>query len=288
MPLPEAAAGAAVLTLYGLAPLVWSNAIVTEVYALASLLLWSALYAAVRARAEPSKQAADEPAWAAAAGVLLGLGTGAHRHGCALGGPALAAILLAGRSALARRLARGRRWRPWAWRPAVRCTSTCRSRRRWTRRSTGARLRRSKRFWAVVSGEIYRSRLGGNAVGVTAVQGDLAAGRTRAPIDLGRCCRCWPRWRGGPDAAARIGRARDGDGWRSARPGRSAPSTTHATTKSSSCPPWRWPLLWAVVGVDASQSAGRRGRGRRTPPGRRDDPNGADHDGGHSRHGTGP
>ena len=52
MPLPEAAAGAAVLTLYGMAPLVWSNAIVTEVYALASLLLWSALYAAVRARAE--------------------------------------------------------------------------------------------------------------------------------------------------------------------------------------------------------------------------------------------
>ena len=35
--LAEAAAGAAVLTLYGMAPLVWSNAVVTEVYALASL-----------------------------------------------------------------------------------------------------------------------------------------------------------------------------------------------------------------------------------------------------------
>ena len=92
MPLPEAAAGAAVLILYGLAPLVWSNAIVTEVYALASLLLWSALYAAVRARAQQATSG-GRTRWAAAAGVLLGLGVGAHLT-VALGGPALAAILL--------------------------------------------------------------------------------------------------------------------------------------------------------------------------------------------------
>ena len=146
MPLPEAAAGAAVLTLYGMAPLVWSNAIVTEVYALASLLLWSVLYAAVRAWALRGQQAARKNAVGlTASGVLLGLGEPARIVTVALGGPALAA--LSTRATV----------RPFAVRlgalpvalaalgfscRAARFMSTCRSPRRWTRQSTGARRRR--------------------------------------------------------------------------------------------------------------------------------------------------
>ena len=167
IPVPEAAAGAAVLTLYGLAPLVWSNAIVTEVYALASLLLWSALYAAVRARSaqEPSGRRAR---WAASAGVLLGLGVGAHLT-VALGGPALAAILLGHRP-------RSRE----AWRfaalAAVGFAAGCAV---YVYLPIAAALdppinwgapTTLERFWAVVSGEIYRSRLGGSDVGATAAK----------------------------------------------------------------------------------------------------------------------
>ena len=90
LPVSEAMAVAAVLALYGLAPLVWSNAIVTEVYAFASLFLWTSLYAAARALAAVTAE--GKARWAAAAGVLLGLGTGAHIT-VALGAPALAVIL---------------------------------------------------------------------------------------------------------------------------------------------------------------------------------------------------
>ena len=167
MPLPEAAAGAAVLTLYGLAPLVWSNAIVTEVYALASLLLWSALYAAVRAQAQQATSG-GRTRWAAAAGVLLGLGVGAHLT-VALGGPALAAILLGHRP-------RSRE----AWRfaalAAVGFAAGCAV---YVYLPIAAALdppinwgapTTLERFWAVVSGEIYRSRLGGSDVGATAAK----------------------------------------------------------------------------------------------------------------------
>ena len=167
MPVPEAAAGAAVLTLYGLAPLVWSNAIVTEVYALASLLLWSACYAAVRAR---GGQVADSGAsrWAFAAGMLLGLGVGAHLT-VALGGPALAAILLAGRP-------RSRD----AWRVApLAAVGMAAGGAVYVYLPIAAALdppinwgapTTPERFWTVVSGEIYRSRLGGSDVGVTAAK----------------------------------------------------------------------------------------------------------------------
>ncbi len=167
LPLPEAAAGAAVLILYGLAPLVWSNAIVTEVYALASLLLWSALYAAVRARAEKATSG-RQARWAASAGVLLGLGVGAHLT-VALGGPALAAVLLGHRP-------RSRE----AWRfaalAAVGFAAGCAV---YVYLPIAAALdppinwgapTTPERFWAVVSGEIYRSRLGGSDVGTTAAK----------------------------------------------------------------------------------------------------------------------
>ena len=167
LPLPEAAAGAAVLTLYGLAPLVWSNAIVTEVYALASLLLWSALYAAVRARAEQATSG-RQARWAASAGVLLGLGVGAHLT-VALGGPALAAILLG----------HGPRSRE-AWRlaalAAVGFAAGCAV---YVYLPIAAALdppinwgapTTLERFWAVVSGEIYRSRLGASDGGITAAK----------------------------------------------------------------------------------------------------------------------
>ena len=167
MSLPQAAAGAAVLTLYGLAPLVWSNAIVTEVYALAGLLLWSALYAAVRAHAA-QEASGGRVAWAVAAGMSLGLGTGAHLT-AALGGPALAAILLGG----------GPRWRT-SWRlaalaaggGAAGCTvylylpiaAALDPPINWGAPTS------LERFWAVVSGEIYRSRLGSGDAGVTAAK----------------------------------------------------------------------------------------------------------------------
>ena len=167
MPLPEAAAGAAVLTLYGMAPLVWSNAIVTEVYALASLLLWSALYAAVRARAQQATSG-GRTRWAAAAGVLLGLGVGAHLT-VALGGPALAAVLLGHRP-------RSRE----AWRlaalAAVGFAAGCAV---YVYLPIAAALdppinwgapTTPERFWAVVSGEIYRSRLGGSDLGAAAAK----------------------------------------------------------------------------------------------------------------------
>ena len=155
------------LILYGLAPLVWSNAIVTEVYALASLLLWSALYAAVRARAQQATSG-GRTRWAAAAGVLLGLGVGAHLT-VALGGPALAAILLGHRP-------RSRE----AWRlaalAAVGFAAGCAV---YVYLPIAAALdppinwgapTTPERFWAVVSGEIYRSRLGGSDVGATAAK----------------------------------------------------------------------------------------------------------------------
>lgn len=167
MPLPEAAASAAVLTLYGLAPLVWSNAIVTEVYALASLLLWGALYAAVRARAN-QEASSGRTAWAAAAGVLLGVGLGAHIT-VALAAPALAAILVWRRQ--------GERT---AWRQAALVTAGCAAGCavyvylpiagaldppiNWGAPST------PERFWAVVSGEIYRSRLGAGDASIIAAK----------------------------------------------------------------------------------------------------------------------
>lgn len=167
MPVPAAAAGAAVLTLYGLAPLVWSHAIVTEVYALASLLLWSALYAAVRTRTDRSRRD-GAGRWAIAAGVLLGLGTGAHLT-AVLGGPALAAILLGQR----------RRSRK-AWRLAALAVAggaagcsvylylpiaaALDPPINWGTPTT------LERFWAVVSGEIYRSRLGASDISATAAK----------------------------------------------------------------------------------------------------------------------
>ncbi|MDE2767221.1 MAG: DUF2723 domain-containing protein [Chloroflexota bacterium] len=167
MPAPEVASAAAVLTLYGLAPLVWSSAIVTEVYAFASLFLWSSLYAAERALAA-SQAGKDEWRWVATAGVLLGLGTGAHMT-VTLGAPALAAVLLAG----------GRRQRT-KWRLAAPAAAgvvagcavyiylpiaaALDPPINWGVPST------PDRFWSVVSGEIYHSRLGGTDVGATAAK----------------------------------------------------------------------------------------------------------------------
>ena len=173
MPLPEAAASAAALTLYGLAPLVWSNAIVTEVYAAASLLLWSALYAAVRARAGQDAGRGGVR-WAAAAGVLLGLGTGAHLT-TALGGPALAALLLRGdpRSRAAWRLvgpaAAGLALgvAVYAYLPIAAALDPPIN---WGAPTT------PERFWAVVSGEVYRSRLGASGVEVAAAKAGYLLG----------------------------------------------------------------------------------------------------------------
>ena len=163
--LPEAASAAAVLTLYGLAPLVWSNAIVTEVYALASLLLWSATYAAVRARTHAFGGSAATR-WAFASGMLLGLGMGAHIT-VALGAPALMAILLQGRwgSRMGRRPA------------AVAAAGLVAGCSVFAYLPVAASLdppinwgnpTNLERFWSVVSGEIYRSRLGGSDPGPTA------------------------------------------------------------------------------------------------------------------------
>lgn len=167
LPVPEAVAAAAVLALYGLAPLVWSNAIVTEVYAFASLFLWSSLYAAARA-GDGAATAKGGVRWAAAAGVLLGLGIGAHVT-VMLGAPALAVILLADgwRQRMARRLAAHA-----AAGVAAGCTvymylpiaGSLDPPINWGDPTT------PERFWSVVSGEIYRSRLGGSDVGATAAK----------------------------------------------------------------------------------------------------------------------
>lgn len=164
---PEAVAAAAVLALYGLAPLVWSNAIVTEVYAFASLFLWSSLYAAARARAVAAT-AEGQTRWAAATGVLLGLGTGAHVT-VMLGAPALAVVLLSDgwRQRTAWGLAA-----PAAAGVAAGCTvyiyvpiaASLDPPINWGDPTTLERL------WSVVSGEIYRSRLGGSDVGATAAK----------------------------------------------------------------------------------------------------------------------
>ncbi len=165
--LPEAASAAAVLTLYGLAPLVWSNAIVTEVYALASLLLWSAVYAAIRARTNALGDSAATW-WAFASGMLLGLGMGAHIT-VALGAPALMAILLQGRwgSRTGRRPA------------AVAAAGLVAGCSVFAYLPVAASLEPAinwgnptnlERFWSVVSGEIYRSRLGGSDVDSTAAK----------------------------------------------------------------------------------------------------------------------
>lgn len=165
--LPEAASAAAVLAIYGLAPLVWSNAIVTEVYALASLLLWSAVYAAVRARTNTFGGCAAT-LWAFASGMLIGLGTGAHIT-VALGAPALTAILLQGRwgSRSGRRPA------------AVAAAGLVAGCSVFAYLPVAASLdppinwgnpANLERFWSVVSGEIYRSRLGGGDVGTTAAK----------------------------------------------------------------------------------------------------------------------
>ncbi len=165
MPLPRAAAGAAVLTVYGFAPLVWSNAIVLEVYALTSLLLWSSVYAALRARAGDGAGHYGSR-WAAASGVLLGLGIGAHVT-VLLGGPALAAILLLGRR-------RSRQcWRTAAM-AAAGIAAGCAV---FVYLPVAAALdppinwgdpTSPERFWSVVSGEIYRSRLGASDIGSAA------------------------------------------------------------------------------------------------------------------------
>lgn len=167
LPVPEAVAAAAVLTVYGLAPLVWSNAIITEVYAFASLFLWSALYAAARARAAAAT-AKGSARWAAAAGVLLGLGTGAHVT-VTLGAPALAAIFLS--DGWRRRAA----WCPVAAAAAgvaAGCTvyiylpiaASLDPPINWVAPTT------LERFWSVVSGEIYRSRLDASNLSVTAAK----------------------------------------------------------------------------------------------------------------------
>ncbi|MDE2903259.1 MAG: DUF2723 domain-containing protein [Chloroflexota bacterium] len=167
VPVSAVAAAAAVLTLYGFAPLVWSNAIVTEVYAFASLFLWSALYAAARACSD-AETAKGNPRWAAVAGVVLGLGIGAHVT-VALGAPALAAILFSGcrRSRPARRLAA----------PALAgVATTCAV---YVYLPVAAALdppinwgapTTPERFWSVVSGEIYRSRLDASDLGATAAK----------------------------------------------------------------------------------------------------------------------
>ncbi len=167
MPLAEAAGGSAVLALYGLAPLVWSNAIVTEVYALASLFLWSALYAAVRARgcSGPSREGSR---WAAASGLLFGIGMGAHLT-VALALPALLAVLLAERRTERAALRLGALATGgfaagclvYAYLPVASALDPPIS---WGAPST------PERFWSVVSGEIYQSRLGGSNAGDTAAK----------------------------------------------------------------------------------------------------------------------
>ena len=164
MPLPEAAGVLAVLALHGLAPLVWSNAIVTEVYALASLCLWSALYAGVRAR--DCLDAGRGGRWATASGMLLGIGVGAHLT-VALALPALAAVLQAergtGRTAVRRgalvagSFAAG--CMVYAYLPIA---ATLDPPINWGAAST------PERFWSVVSGEIYQSRLGARDLGAAA------------------------------------------------------------------------------------------------------------------------
>lgn len=164
MPAPEVAAGAAVLALYGLAPLVWSNAIVTEVYALASLFLWSALYAAARARG-CSGLSREGSRWAAASGLLLGIGIGAHLT-VALAMPAIAAVLLAERRTERAALRLGALaaggfaagCMVYAYLPIA---SAFDPPINWGAPST------ADRFWSVVSGEIYRSRLGVPDIGAT-------------------------------------------------------------------------------------------------------------------------
>ncbi|MDE2867215.1 MAG: DUF2723 domain-containing protein [Chloroflexota bacterium] len=164
MPLLEAASGSAVLALYGLAPLVWSNAIVTEVYALASLCLWSALYTAVRARGSLN-EGRDGRRWAAASGLLLGIGAGAHVT-VALAVPALAAVLLAERRTERAALRLGALaaggfaagCMVFAYLPIA---ATLDPPINWGAPST------PERFWSVVSGEIYRSRLGAGDIGAT-------------------------------------------------------------------------------------------------------------------------
>ena len=167
LPLPAAAAGAAVLTLYGLAPLVWSNAIVTEVYALAALLQWSALYAAVRARVH-ADAGHGQWRWAVASGTLLGLGVGAHIT-VVLSAPALAVILLLGR------------WRSGeAWRlAALAAGGMAAGCSVYAYLPVAASLdppvnwgapNTFERFWSVVSGEIYRPRLGGTDVSAAATK----------------------------------------------------------------------------------------------------------------------
>jgi hypothetical protein len=172
IPLPEAASAAAVLTLFGLAPLAWSNAIVTEVYALASLLLWSATYAAIRARASADRAATR---WAFASGLLLGLGMGAHMT-VALGAPALAAILFQGRwrSRAARRLAALAAaglvagCSVYAYLPIATALDPPIN---WGDPSN------LERFWSVVSGEIYHSRLGGSDAGAIAAKAAWLLGK---------------------------------------------------------------------------------------------------------------
>ena len=162
MPVAEAAAGSAVLALYGLAPLVWSNAIVTEVYALASLFLWSALYAAVRARS-CSGPGREGSRWAVASGLLLGIGTGAHLT-VALAVPAMTAVLLAGRRTERAALRLGALaaggfaagCMVYAYLPIA---SALDPPINWGAPST------PERFWSVVSGEIYHPRLGASDIG---------------------------------------------------------------------------------------------------------------------------
>ncbi|MCY3958972.1 MAG: DUF2723 domain-containing protein [Chloroflexi bacterium] len=165
MPLPEAAGGSAVLILYGLAPLVWANAIVTEVYALASLCLWSALYAGVRARGCLDAGRGGWR-WAAASGMLLGIGVGAHLT-LALALPALAAVLLAERGTERAAVRRGALvagsfaagCMVYAYLPIA---SALDPPINWGAPST------PQRFWSVVSGEIYQSRLGASEIGAAA------------------------------------------------------------------------------------------------------------------------
>ena len=282
LPLPEAAAGAAVLTLYGLAPLVWSNAIVTEVYALASLLLWSALYAAVRARAEQATSG-RRARWAASAGVLLGLGVGAHLT-VALGGPALAAVLLGHRP-------RSRE----AWRfaalAAVGFAAGCAV---YVYLPIAAALdppinwgapTTPERFWAVVSGEIYRSRLGGSDVGAAAAKaawllGELVRQLTWVLLPLLAV--------GGASLTRRnlVGHSRDGMGG-DQRPDRRRPLQLARRPSLHPARPCRGRVVvggWCLRG----RKAGDCGRGRCAPAGRGDSSDAACHDGGHPRHRTRP
>lgn len=164
MPLPEAAGGSTVLALYGLAPLIWSNAIVTEVYALAGLFLWGALYAGVRARV--CLDAGRGWRWAVASGVLLGIGVGAHLT-VALAVPALAAVLLSERVTRRGAIRRGALVAAsiaagcmvYAYLPIAASLDPPIN---WGAPST------PERFWSVVSAEIYHSRVGAREPGAVA------------------------------------------------------------------------------------------------------------------------